>query len=133
MLNYDDADSRRVVEQCYRTAKTIVNPIVDFTDSDVWEFIREYDVPYCKLYDEGFTRMGCIGCPMGNKYGREMQFARWPHMRRYYVSAFDAMLKARAERGLTNKLNWKDGRDVMYWWINNAAKVDIDQMNIDDL
>ena len=133
VLNYDDAASRRVVEQCYRTAKTIVNPIVDFTDADVWEFIHKYNVPYCKLYDEGFSRMGCIGCPMGNKQRREIQFARWPHMRKYYVSAFDEMLKIRESRGLTNKLNWQDGEDVMRWWISNALKANADQMHIDDL
>ena len=133
VLNYDDAASRRVVEQCYRTAKTIVNPIADFTDADVWEFIHKYNVPYCKLYDEGFSRMGCIGCPMGNKRGREMQFARWPHMRKYYVSAFDEMLKVRESRGLTNKLNWQNGEDVMHWWISNASKANVDQIHIDDL
>ena len=75
----------------------------------------------------------CIGCPMGNKIGREMQFARWPYMRKYYVSAFDEMLKVRAERGLINKLNWQNGEDVMRWWISNVAKVDAGQMSIEDL
>ena len=70
---------------------------------------------------------------MGNKQGREIQFARWPHMRKYYVSAFDEMLKARESRGLINKLNWQDGEDVMRWWISNSSKIDADQMRIDDL
>ena len=133
VLNYDDAASRRVVEQCYRTAKTIVNPIADFTDADVWEFIHKYNVPYCKLYDDGFSRMGCIGCPMGNKNGREIQFARWPHMRKYYVSAFDEMLKARIERGLTNKLNWQNGEDVMRWWLGYDKNSNPDQITFDDM
>jgi len=54
-------------------------------------------------------------------------------MRKYYVSAFDEMLKVRAERGLTRKLNWQNGEEVMRWWISNASKVDADQMSIDDL
>jgi hypothetical protein len=70
---------------------------------------------------------------MGNKQGREIQFLRWPHIRKYYVNAFDEMLKVRESRGLTNKLNWQDGEDVMRWWISNASKANADQMHIDDL
>ena len=133
VLNYDDSASRRVVESCYRTSKMLVNPISDFTEEDVWDFIKLYNLPYCSLYDEGWTRMGCIGCPMGNRRGQEAQFNRWPHMRRYYVSAFDEMLRVRKERGLTNKLNWNTGEDVMRWWLGYDKKNNPEQMRIDDL
>jgi phosphoadenosine phosphosulfate reductase len=133
VLNYDDSNSRRVVEQCYRTAKTLVNPISDFTDDDVWEFIRTNGLKYCKLYDEGWNRMGCIGCPMGNRRGQEKQFARWPHMRKYYISAFDEMLRVRKERGLTSKMNWQTGEDVMRWWLGYDKTSNPDQITIEDL
>lgn len=45
--------------------EAILNPIIDWTDADVWQFIHENGVAYCSLYDEGFTRLGCIGCPRG--------------------------------------------------------------------
>ena len=54
ILNTDNDESRRMVEMCYRTHKTLVNPIIDWTDEDVWEFIRLCNVPYCELYDCGF-------------------------------------------------------------------------------
>jgi hypothetical protein len=70
---------------------------------------------------------------MGNRRGQEAQFNRWPHMRRYYVSAFDEMLRVRKERGLTNKLNWNTGEDVMRWWLGYDKKNNPEQMRIDNL
>lgn len=72
ILNDDNDVSRRLVEQCYRTQKTMLNPIVDWTEDEVWEYLNEMvKVPHCSLYDNGYKRIGCIGCPMGN--GRQMQ------------------------------------------------------------
>lgn len=43
----------------------LLNPIVDWTDEDVWDFLDNIvKVPHCCLYDEGFKRIGCIGCPL---------------------------------------------------------------------
>lgn len=85
----------QVVEMCYRTHTTTINPIVDWDDGEVWEFIREYEVPYCGLYDEGFRRLGCIGCPMGSKQQREHEFERWPKYKNLYMIAFQKMIENR--------------------------------------
>ena len=53
-------------------------PIRLWSDDDVWRFIRENGIPYCKLYDEGFARLGCVGCPLGTTAQRMREFARWP-------------------------------------------------------
>ena len=37
-----------------------VNPILDWTYGDVWQFIRRYQLPYCSLYEEGFTSLGKV-------------------------------------------------------------------------
>ena len=49
LLNMDNDENRRTVENCYRTKKTLVNPIIDWSDSDVWEFIKSENLPYCEL------------------------------------------------------------------------------------
>lgn len=65
ILNNDNDAARTMVERCYVQNKTMINPIIDWTDEDIWEFIHSCGIAYCSLYDEGYKRLGCIGCPMG--------------------------------------------------------------------
>lgn len=118
VLTNDNADSRRVVENCYKRTKVSINPIIDWSDNDVWEFIKTNKIPYCSLYDEGFERLGCIGCPMARTKGREREFKRWPKYKDLYIRTFDQMLRERARK---NKL-WNNNpnataRDVFNWWM----------------
>ena len=39
-----------------------VNPILDWTEMDVWAFITGEDLPYCELYHEGYRSLGCMPC-----------------------------------------------------------------------
>ena len=90
----DNSETRRMVEQCYAKRKTTVNPIVDWEDEDVWEFLNDVaKVPHCSLYDEGFTRLGCVGCPLQGREGMLRDFARWPRYKELYIRAFDKMIQ----------------------------------------
>lgn len=115
VLNLDNADSRDAMEMCYRTRKTLINPIVDWDDDDVWEFIHKYNIPYCKLYDEGYKRLGCIGCPMSSTNHRLSEFERYPKFKRQYLKAFEKMLNRIKEAGLAT--TWESADDVFNWWI----------------
>ena len=79
----------------------------------MWEFIKKYDVPYCCLYDQGYKRLGCIGCPMNVRAAEELQ--RYPTYRRAYIRAFEKMIEARKRDG--NETVWETGEDVMKWWL----------------
>lgn len=119
VLTNDNADSRRVVEACYKRHKTTVNPIIDWADRDVWDFIRAEKIPYCSLYDEGFMRLGCIGCPMATRNGREREFLRWPKYKANYLKAFERMLAERQRRGKLDG-SWRIGtsaQDIFNWWM----------------
>lgn len=134
ILNLDNDAGRRTVEMCYRTHKTIVNPIIDWTDEDVWEFIRAYNIPYCGLYDEGFKRLGCIGCPLGGFASMKREFERWPVYKRLYIGAFDEMLEARKRSGKTNhSILWTSGDDVFRWWIGEYRGHDPNQITMEEL
>lgn len=117
VLVNDNAESRQEVEMCYKRHKTLVNPIIDWEDSDVWEFIRKYKIPYCSLYDEGFHRLGCIGCPLAKQNSREREFARWPKYKKAYLNAFEKMIAERARRGTKGNNTWMTATDVFNWWM----------------
>ena len=117
VFNDENDESRRAVENCYRTRKTLVNPIIDWSDDEVWEFIKEYKLPYCKLYDEGWKRLGCIGCPMANQ---GVEFKRWPKYEQMYIKAFQRMIDKRKEDGLPTE--WNTGQECFDWWVGNDKK-----------
>jgi phosphoadenosine phosphosulfate reductase len=119
ILNNDNIESRRMVESCYQKQKTLLNPIVDWSDEEVWEFIEEYNVEYCRLYDEGFSRLGCIGCPMAGSEGMKKDFERWPMYKRSYIRAFQKMIEKRKADGLNTE--WETGEECMMWWMNEKT------------
>lgn len=114
MENYDpDNPKQDTIHNCVKYARRHLNPIIDWTNDEVWEFIKEYDMPYCKLYDEGFKRLGCIGCPMATN--REAEFKRWPTYRRAYLRAFEKLLEVLSDEN--KRTTWKDAEDIMSWWL----------------
>lgn len=121
VLNTDNAESRKVVETCYRTTSLMVNPIVDWTTSDVWQFLHHYGCESNPLYQCGFKRIGCVGCPLGGTASMKREFARYPKYKQLYIKAFDRMLAAREAAGLTNNAMWTDGKGVMQWWLREDA------------
>lgn len=105
--------NRHMVETCYRDATTtFVNPIIDWTEVDVWEFLGQR--PHCSLYDEGFTRIGCVLCPMSRDARRDI--ARWPAIAAKYVQTFDKVIVQRREQG--KACSFATGAEMFAWWTN---------------
>lgn len=121
-LNSDNDEDRRMFETCITKGKRVLNPIVDWEDEDVWGYIKSCKLEYCKLYDEGFERLGCVGCPMAKQAGREKEFERWPKYKLNYIKAFQRMVDGRIEAGL--KTNWKTGQEVFDWWMEYTKRPD---------
>lgn len=107
-------------------SKVMINPIYDWEDADAWEFLKHYGVEGNPLYQCGFKRVGCIGCPMAGK-SRYFEFERYPKYKDNYIRAFDRMLIVRRNRGLETK--WNSGEEVFKWWMGE----DPDQLTFEDL
>ena len=126
---------RKDVEECFKDKhKVYINPIIDWSDQDVWEYIKTNNLKYCHLYDEGFKRLGCIGCPMIGKKKRISDFARWPRYETKFRKACDLAVRRRNNQSEEWKrdhpqiIQWPDGDAMFDWWVNdNHRKKDADQ------
>ena len=98
-LMNDNDEARRMFETCTMKSMHTLNPIIDWTSEDVWEYLNSRNIPHCCLYDEGFDRIGCIGCPLAGPVQMRKEFARYPKYEQAYLRAFEKMLKARAGNG----------------------------------
>lgn len=130
VLSGDNDASRKTVELCYKTTSTTINPIIDWDDDDVWEFLHHYGCRSNPLYECGYKRIGCVGCPMGGGKSMKREFERYPKYKENYIKAFDRMLLRRKERGYDDsKGGWTDGEHVMRWWVGDDPR----QITIDDM
>lgn len=119
MLWNDNDDKRMLFESCRLKGTRVVNPIVDWTSKDVWEFIRDAKVPMNPLYEEGKCRVGCIGCPLAGTAGRQKEFAVYPTYQGAYIRAFDKMVELRRLRRL--ETDWETGEEVFHWWMEDGV------------
>lgn len=52
-------------------------PLFDWTEPQVWQYIREHNVPYNPLHDRGFPSIGCAPCTRAIKPGEDVRAGRW--------------------------------------------------------
>lgn len=126
-----DNGDERIIAPCQMKAKIKFHPIVDWTDSDVWGFLRSEKIRYCPVYDMGMHRVGCIGCPMASVKVRFRAFRIWPKYKTLYMRSFEKMLDKFKENGTyeNTKHNWRSSDAVFRWWMDDK---NLDgQLNID--
>jgi phosphoadenosine phosphosulfate reductase len=54
-----------------------LNPLAEWTEDEVWDYVRERDVPYHPLYDRGYTSIGCAPCTRALASGEQGRDGRW--------------------------------------------------------
>jgi phosphoadenosine phosphosulfate reductase len=67
----------RVVERDRKFDLIKINPLVSWSDRDVWRYIQKHDVPYNPLYDQGYRSIGCQPCTTLVQIGEEDRAGRW--------------------------------------------------------
>ena len=99
LLTTDDASSRRLFEQCQMKGVRVLNPIIDWSDDDVWDYLHSRGIEGNPLYKEGWTRIGCVGCPLAGRRARELAFARYPKLYKAWADAIAYVIARRREMG----------------------------------
>lgn len=116
-LDYDNEVLRAdndIMQMCYQNHNTTLNPIANWGEDDVWTFLRYYRVKTNPLYECGFKRVGCIGCPMAGKH-RQTEFRLYPKFKEYYIRAFQEMAENNIRDGKKN--SYATGEEWFKWWM----------------
>lgn len=116
MILSDNDKKRALIERCEMKSDMIVNPIIEWKDSEVWDFYWNECKNHNPLYKMGYYRIGCIGCPMAGKH-RWKEFSDFPKYKQLYINAFGRMLDAIRASG--KKTKWKTAEDVFLWWMED--------------
>lgn len=86
-----NADGERTLGCIRGQESLLISPIIEWTDDDVWNFLNTIGVAHCELYDQGWKRIGCIGCPMSPAKQKIIENKRWPHVKRNWIKAIKAI------------------------------------------
>lgn len=119
---------RRLVEICaLDKSKTFLHAVIDWSEEEIWQYIRQMEIPYCSLYDEGFKRLGCVLCPMVSNKLKDI--ARWPKIVEAYrtavYKAWPALVERKRAKGI--EMTWKSPEDWFNWWLYDRG----DKENVD--
>ena len=130
VMPFDNIENRRTFEQCYSNAERRVNPLAYWTDSDVWDYSKDVGLEQCGLYNEGFERLGCIGCPMARRVGREQEFNRWPKFRDQYICTAQYIIDDKPDNHYF-KQKFRSGQEYFDWWIQDRTQEEADDNQMD--
>lgn len=67
----------KVVEEDSSREIIKINPILAWSSEDVWKYIREKNVPYNSLHDQGYPSIGCQPCTRAVRPGEDERAGRW--------------------------------------------------------
>lgn len=70
-------EALREIEQDAVHRITKFNPLVDWTEDDVWQYVRAYEVPFNRLYEQGYRSIGCAPCTRPTVAGEDVRAGRW--------------------------------------------------------
>lgn len=105
-----------------REGKYLLNPILEWSDNDVWDFIHSQKLKYPSVYDSGSRRVGCIMCPLACRASRVKHYEEYPQHVRAIERAVDRLLEGkRREEKETSLLKWgRNGHEIVYHWVHDS-------------
>ena len=128
ILNNDNDESRKEFETCQIKGKRVVNPIIDWTNDDVWEFISQRHIVVNPLYAMGYKRVGCVGCPMNSRNAEELEAL--PKYKANWLRWFGHLIDDAKRDG--RSCRFKTAEEYYARWTSQKALVSENQMRFED-
>lgn len=97
--------------------KLIVSPIMKWSDADVWNFIRSNGIEYCRLYDEGYHRIGCMFCPFASVKTKQLDRKRYPGVERAIKRSIQVLIDT-VQYGSAYNMT---ADQIFDWYISNKS------------
>lgn len=112
-------------EQCDTRIKGKIHayPIMQWNELEIWEYIKKNNLPYPEHYDKGFTRLGCVGCPLANRSQRIIEYKMYPRYVVATIKAIDQNIKA----GKSLSKFFDNPYDAFFWWISEKSIIEHQQ------
>ena len=114
--DYIQCDNRK-----WQKGSQHIYPIYDWSDDDIWNYINDNNINVSPVYEQGLTRLGCVGCPLVSRKGARLkEFNLFP---KYYNA-----IKKAITTGMKKNPQWKltcatdgDGDLAMKWWLSGKT------------
>ncbi|HUX56244.1 MAG TPA: phosphoadenosine phosphosulfate reductase family protein [Bacteroidales bacterium] len=97
--------------------KILLSPIINWTNSDVWSFIRNNNIEYCELYDKGYHRIGCMFCPMACVRVKQLDRKNYPGVEKLIKKSIQKLCKDNNYGSMLNN----DVDEIFNWWVTNDS------------
>ncbi len=112
----EDCDTRS-----YMKGAKHIRPIVYWSENEVWQYIRMFDMPYIKYYDPPycFNRHGCIGCPLSGVKQQIFEFRMFPGYAKMILKGIYQNMILKPEN--TFAKNFANEYEVFYWWLSGLS------------
>lgn len=94
-----------------------MNPLAYWSNEYLWNYIESEHIEVNPLYGEGFTRVGCVGCPMARKLHRIEEFKRYPKYKARFIKLCEDIMRIRIKQNLSNKYGFKTGEEYFNYWL----------------
>jgi 3''-phosphoadenosine 5''-phosphosulfate sulfotransferase (PAPS reductase)/FAD synthetase and related enzymes len=130
-MRSEESPSRSLYEpeQCdtrkwMKGAKHIL-PILNWTKSEVWAYIRKRGLPYSKYYDAPYSlsRHGCVGCPLAGCKQMQVEYKMFPAYAKAMIKAVGKNMEAKPDNAIAR--NFDNAHEAFYFYISEMSMADI--------
>lgn len=117
ILSSDNDEKRKMIENCEIKSQRAINPIVDWSDNDVFEYIYKNNIKISDLY-KFYNRIGCVLCPMSGARQKNLDERLAPGYKKAFLKSCERMIEKRKQIGKPCKENWNTPEKLYNWWVN---------------